>query len=318
MSLQIGLIGLGAMGSNHARIIRENPDAELAMVFDASQAVCEQAARTWDSKAATAVDQLAECDAVVIASSTSSHAPLAEFFIQSGVPLLIEKPLGSTFADTQVLINSCRSVGVPLMCGFVERFNPAVTTALKMIDGPVRHLHTYRHSPFNLRASSGVVTDLLIHDLDLTARLAPSNVVPAVGASAWSPTSTSFVESADCTLQYGSHMTAVQSASRWGQRKIREMRISTDQLLLELDLLRVTVTAYRHRSQSGGSDGETMSYRSETMIEVPFVRHAGEPLGLQFEHFVRLVRGEIDASVELATLEEPHRLAHEVEVKAVG
>ena len=108
-------------------------------------------------------------------------------------------------------------------------------------------------------------------------------------------------------------MTAVQSASRWGQRKIREIRISTDSLLLELDLLRVTVTAYRHRSQEGGNEGGSMSYRSETMIEVPFVRHSGEPLALQFSHFLDLAEGIADASLELATIEAPHVLAERVE-----
>lgn len=313
MTLKVGLIGLGAMGSNHARIIRESSRAELTMVFDASPAVCEKAARSWGSKAATSVEQLDECDAVVIASSTASHASLAAHFVASGKPLLIEKPLCFTLEETRSLIKACGDARIPLLCGFVERFNPAVTTALRMVDGPVRHLYTFRHSPFNPRASSGVVTDLLIHDLDLTARLAPSNVVPSVGATAWSPNERSYVETADCTLQYGDQMTAVQSASRWGQRKIREMRISTDELLLELDLLRVTVTAYRHRSQGGGNEGEAMSYRSETMIEVPFVRHAGEPLGLQFDHFVDLVAGEADAAAELASLEAPHRLAHDIE-----
>lgn len=313
MVLKVGLIGLGAMGANHARIIRESSRTELTMVFDASPAVCEQAARSWDSRAATSLEQLDECDAVVIASSTASHASLATRFVANGKPLLIEKPLCLTLEETRDLIKACRDERVPLVCGFVERFNPAVTTALRMIDGPVRHLYTFRHSPFNPRASSSVVTDLLIHDLDLTARLAPSNVTPSLGASAWSPNEKSYVETADCTLQYGNHMTAAQSASRWGQRKIREMRISTDELLLELDLLRVTVTAYRHRSQGGGSESGAMSYRSETMIEVPFVRHAGEPLGLQFDHFVDLVSDQADAAAELASIEAPHKLAHDIE-----
>jgi hypothetical protein len=59
-----------------------------------------------------------------------------------------------------------------------------------------------------------------------------------------------------------------------------------------------------------------MTYRSETMIEVPFVRHAGEPLALQFDHFADLVSGEADTKAELATLEAPHRLAHEIEKSA--
>jgi len=316
MTLNIGLIGLGVMGSNHARIIHESPSARLSKLFDANQLVSEKAARQLGCNAARGIQELEDCDAIVIASSTNSHADLANHFMALGKPLLIEKPLCNTLKETTALLEIANLNRIPLMCGFVERFNPAVLTALKMIDGPVRHLYSYRHSPFNPRASSGVVTDLLIHDLDLTARLAPSDELPKVGASAWSPNERSFMETADCTLQFGNQMTAIQSASRWGQRKIREIRISTDNLLLELDLLRVTVTAYRHRSQDGGNEGGTMSYRSETMIEVPFVRHPGEPLALQFSHFIDLIKSNADVQKELDSIVPPHALAEAIEEKS--
>ena len=312
MSLNVGLIGVGVMGSNHARIINESDSASLHMVFDANKSVCERAANSWNTTAAHSFEQMEECDAIVVATSTASHVAIADHFLNAGKALLIEKPLCGTLEETREIIARSKTQKTVLTCGFVERFNPAVTTALKLLNEPVRHLWSYRHSPFNPRASSGVVTDLLIHDLDLTTRLAPSGSLPKVGASLWKPAEHSFTETADCTLQYGSEMTAVQSASRWGQRKIREIRISTDSLLMEIDLLRVTVTTYQNRSQQA-TPGEPMTYRSETMIEVPFVRHAGEPLGLQFEHFVDLIRGDADREAELATLEAPHVLADMVE-----
>ena len=313
MALRIGLIGLGVMGSNHARIVAESKRANLTKVFDANPGASQVAARQYGAESVADIHQMMDCDAVIVASSTASHASIADGFVSSRIPLLIEKPLCFTLDETVTLIEKARSNRVPIQCGFVERFNPAVTTALKMIDGPVRHLSTYRHSPFNPRASSGVVTDLLIHDLDLTTRLAPRAVEPSVGASLWAPNDRAYVETADCTFQYADQMTAIQSASRWGQKKIREIRISTDELLLELDLLRVTATAFRHRSQEVGNEGETLSYRSETMIEVPFVRHAGEPLALQFDHFLNLVLEESDFVEELNSIAAPHYLADQVE-----
>lgn len=309
MVLRVGLVGVGAMGSNHARIIHENSRADLSMVFDLNERAAEKAAKQWGTKAARTIDELSECDAVVIASSTAAHHQLGTKFAREGKALLIEKPLCSTLDETRQLLSLCDANDVALCCGFVERFNPAVATALNLVDGPVRHLMTYRHSPYNPRASSSVVTDLLIHDLDLTTRLAPSDVPDNVGAALWSPSADGYVETADCTLQFGAQMTAMQSASRWGQRKIRDIKISTDALLLELDLIRVTVTAYRHRSQSPETQGDPVSYRSETMIEIPFVRHAGEPLALQFEHFVNLATDNADRSSERRTIEAPHVLA---------
>jgi predicted dehydrogenase len=312
VAIKIGLIGAGIMGSNHARVVNESEAASLYMVYDANKSVCERAASSWNSIAARSLEQMEECDAIVVATSTASHVGIAEHLLNAGKALLIEKPLCGTLKETREIIARSKAQKTILTCGFVERFNPAVSTALKLLNEPVRHLWSYRHSPFNPRASSGVVTDLLIHDLDLTTRLAPSGPLPKVGASLWKPAEHSFTETADCTLQYGTEMTAVQSASRWGQRKIREIRISTDSLLMEIDLLRVTVTTYQNRSQQA-TPGEPMTYRSETMIEVPFVRHAGEPLGLQFEHFIDLIRGDADQDAELATLEAPHVLADLVE-----
>jgi len=312
VSLKVGLIGVGVMGSNHARVISDSNSARLHRVFDTNKGVCERAASSWNTTAALSFEEMEECDAIVVATSTASHVAIADHFLNGGKALLIEKPLCGTLDETREIIARAKAQKTVLTCGFVERFNPAVTTALKMLREPVRHLWSYRHSPWNPRASSGVVTDLLIHDLDLTTRLAPLGSPPKIGASLWKPAELSFTETADCTLQYGSHMTAVQSASRWGQRKIREIRISTDSLLMEIDLLRVTVTAFQNRSQQA-TPGEPMTYRSETMIEVPFVRHAGEPLGLQFEHFVNLIRGDADREAELNTLEAPHVLADMVE-----
>jgi predicted dehydrogenase len=300
------------MGSNHARVVNESESSSLYMVYDANKSVCERAASSWNCIAAGSLEQMEECDAIVVATSTASHVGISEHFLNAGKALLIEKPLCGTLKETREIIARSKAQKTVLTCGFVERFNPAVLTALKLLNEPVRHLWSYRHSPFNPRASSGVVTDLLIHDLDLTTRLAPSGSLPKVGASLWKPAEYSFTETADCTLQYGTEMTAIQSASRWGQRKIREIRISTDSLLIEIDLLRVTVTMYQNRSQQA-TPGDPMTYRSETMIEVPFVRHAGEPLGLQFEHFIDLIRGDADRDVELATLEAPHVLADLVE-----
>jgi predicted dehydrogenase len=313
MVLKIGLVGVGAMGSNHARVIHENSRANLAKVFDVNQRAAEKCGRDWGVETASSVDELEECDAIVIASSTNTHFSLGERFAQQGKALFIEKPLGSTLEETTKLLTLCEANQVPIMCGFVERFNPAVITALKMLDEPVRHLMSYRHSPFNPRASSGVVTDLLIHDLDLTARVAPTEISPRIGASIWAPSLSSFSETVDCTLQFGDQMTAVQSASRWGQRKIRDIRLSTDNLLLELDLIRVTVTAYRHRSNPDRGSGDPVSYRSETMIEVPFVRHAGEPLGMQFDHFVDIIEGVADRRTELDSIEKPHAFAAAIE-----
>jgi predicted dehydrogenase len=309
MVLKVGIVGTGVMGLNHARIVNESERAELTMVYDTNIEASKDAARRWNTTAAASIDQLSNCDAVIVASSTQSHESIGRRFVEEGKALLIEKPLCVEVNQTSKLLRLCEEKNTVLLCGFVERFNPAISAALKLIDGPVRHVLSIRHSPYNSRASSGVVTDLLIHDLDLTSRLAPTAKPDYVGASQWTPSNGTFAETVNCTIDFNNQMTTIQSASRWGQRKVREISISTDSLTLELDLIRSNVTAYRHRSYPASDVGGPASYRTETMIEIPFVRHSGEPLAMQFDHFVNLATDFADRAEERRSIEPPHILA---------
>jgi predicted dehydrogenase len=305
VTLKIGLIGLGKMGQNHARIIKHSPKVESFLIHDLDPFALDKSSIQFNAKIAKSIQELESCDGVVIAAGTPAHYDLANALLDMDIPLLIEKPLCERYSECEALVERSRKLSVPIMCGFVERFNPAILSALNILDGPVRHLHSYRHSPKNDRDISDVVTDLLIHDLDITARIAPPGIVPLIHSTNLKPVGRHYVETSDALLQFGQEMTAVQSASRWSQRKIREIRISTDDLLVEVDLLRVTLTVYRHRSQSGGLT-DPASYRSETLIEVPFVRHTGEPLASQFDHFLGLVSGERDVEAERESILLPH------------
>jgi len=310
--LRVGLVGAGSMGANHARIISQSHRGSLAMVFDVNRDVSTKVASMWNSTVARSADEMTSCDAVVVASSTPTHHAIGKSLIDLGIPVLIEKPLCSTLWETTELIRLSEEHDSVICCGFVERFNPALRTALSLLDGPVRHMSTQRHSPFNPRASLSVVMDLLIHDLDLTARVAPATSPTHVGASLWASTTSGYIEIADCTLQFDQVMIASHSASRWGQKKTREVRLQTDTLLMEVDLVRMTVTGYRHCSTNNEDPKRPASLRSETLIEVPFVRHSGEPLALQFDHFIDLVMGLADHNAERASIEAAHLLAHTV------
>jgi len=303
------------MGRNHARIMSQSPRVESLRFFDINETVAGRLAAEFNAMSVSSIDQLDSCDAVVVASSTDTHQSIAQQLIAMKRPMLIEKPVCSTYEQTQALADQCLTERIPLMCGFVERFNPALITALNILDGPVRHFYSFRHSPYNPRASSHVVTDLLIHDLDLTARLTSGMSDPVIHATGWAPPHSKFVETVDTLLKFDKQMIATQSASRWGQKKIREVRISTDELFVEVDLLRVTVTTYRHKSHSGGVS-DPASYRSETVIEVPFVRHAGEPLAAQFEYFLDLVEGKSDFKTEIESICLPHKWASDIEIQS--
>jgi hypothetical protein len=102
-----------------------------------------------------------------------------------------------------------------------------------------------------------------------------------------------------------------------GQRKVRSLSIYTATQLVEVDLLRQDVTVYRNMSQEMMLSGGGMGYRSSTEIELPFVRHTGEPLSLQFAHFLDLVDGVADHREELPRIRPAHALAEEIESSSV-
>jgi hypothetical protein len=121
-------------------------------------------------------------------------------------------------------------------------------------------------------------------------------------------------ELADCLLTFGGEGIANLSASRRGQRKVRTLSVVTAAELIEVDLLRQDVTVYRNVAQELLTEGGgAMTFRSDTIIDIPFVRYRGEPLALELEHFVDLVEGRADAEVERAGLLPLHGVAGEVQ-----
>jgi predicted dehydrogenase len=248
---------------------------------------------------------------VIVASSTESHVDVALELMASGRPLLIEKPLAPDVEGTKRILKESESLGIPVMCGFVERFNPVIRTALQKIDSPPVHIVALRHSPTTPRATTSVVHDLLIHDIDLAVRLTDGASVARAFGTISAPQS-NLVEISDCSIHFSTGTVATLSASRASQRKVRDIYIATDDALIELDLLRANISVYRHVHHEQVANGST-TYRAETVVDIPFVRHSGEPLSLQLDHFLRLIDGIVDADAERATLLAPHEIAARVE-----
>lgn len=317
--LRIALVGVGAMGAHHARVIGSSQRARLYAIVDRNPAAASAMAENIGCLATSDLEVAARSDAVVVATPTESHLEVALELLAAGTPLLIEKPLAPDLESTRRLLKASEASGVPIMCGFVERYNPVIAAAMEQLTGPPIHLVALRHSPPATRIISSVVADMLIHDLDLAVGFAGQAAVESVVSSIWTPPGGTVSEIADCTVRFAGGMLATLSASRYSQRKVRSFTISTENELVELDLLRQDVSVYRHvRHEQIG--GPSTTYRAQTVVDIPFVRHAGEPLALQFEHFLDLVEGRVDADAERQRILPAHELADQVErsLQAVG
>lgn len=299
------------MGSNHARVIAESHVADLALIIDSDPSRGRSLADRYGCKFAADVEAARMCDAAVIATPTRTHPEHAHELLEAGLPLLVEKPLAPGIDESRAIVRESASRVVPLMCGFVERFNPAVTTVMAMLEERPVHIVALRHSPATPRTTLSVVFDLLIHDIDLTLRYANAHQVPRV-ASSLTRAGTDVTEVADCVLDFHGALVATLSSSRASQRKVRTQMIETPAALYEVDLLRQDVTVYQHRTHTL-IGGPAPAYRAETVVDIPFVRHGGEPLLLQLRHFIELINGRVDPACERDSILPAHEVAALVE-----
>lgn len=311
----IALIGAGQMGSSHARVISESDEADLGIVIDANAVAAEVLGGASWVRSSTNLRDAAKADGVVIASSTASHVACALPFLDAGKPVFIEKPLAPTLAEVDELLDLARRRDAPLMCGFVERFNAAFRTGAAMLTSTPTHVLTVRHSPPAPRIGSSVVSDMLLHDLDLVLGLFGGESGSLVGSACHTPAGSDYLEIADCSVKFRNGI-ANMSANRMGQRKVRTITLHSPGQLIEVDLLRQDVTVYRNVSQEMVPTHSGVGYRSSTVIELPFVRHSGEPLSLQFAHFLTLVAGQVDHVAERESIRAPHALAEAIECAA--
>lgn len=306
---RIALVGAGSMGRNHARVIAENESADLAVVVDPFEEIGRATAERFGADWAPDLSALGDrVDAVVVAASTEHHYVIATEVIAAGLPVLIEKPICPSLSQTLEILDASSRAGVPVMCGFLERFNPAVIVAKKLMGDPL-YIRADRHSPYAPRIRTGVAWDLLVHDVDLISQFfggsEPDSINVEVGR--FHPSSVEGAEDVvDTSLSFSNGGVASASASRIGQRKVRTMIVQSLDQMIEIDLLRRGVTSYRHSTVSGDDDGGA-GFRQSTEMEVPEI-YGKEPLSAQFDRFLELIVGAADPDLERASIIPAHRI----------
>jgi predicted dehydrogenase len=179
--LRLGIVGVGVMGANHARVIADLPNVQLVGIADPD---LNQAQRVADALGCAAVaDHKAlidlGIDAATIAAPTHLHHPIALDCIGAGLHVLVEKPIASSVEEGRQIVAAARRAGVTLMVGHVERFNPAVQSIKQALAGEqILSIAITRVGPFPPRMSNvGVVIDLAVHDIDLIRWFTDSDIV---------------------------------------------------------------------------------------------------------------------------------------------
>lgn len=278
--LRMGVVGVGHLGKHHARLLAAMPDVELVGVADL---VLERAQAAVGQSGAEAVTDfhalLGRTEAVVVAVPTVNHLEIARPFLESGVAVLVEKPMTSTVTEARTMIDLARASGAVLAVGHTERFNPAVTVALPSLQTP-RFIEVHRLSGFPERSLDiDVIFDVMIHDLDIILAVDRSEIVAveAVGI----PVLTAKIDICNARLRLASGCVANVTASRISRDKVRKVRFFQPDMYVSIDYGAQELEAWRLRR----TDGE------RPVIEGGPIQVAkDEPLKRELENFVAAVR----------------------------
>jgi len=190
--MRLGVIGVGSMGKNHARIFSELKGVELVGVCDADKRRAREIAGMYGTQPFTDYEEFLDqgLDGVSVAVPTHLHKEVAIAAIEAGVNVLIEKPIADTVVNAQRIFYEAEKRNLKLMVGHIERFNPAVAALYRTIEsgvyGKLLGVSTLRLAPYPVRVvDSGIILDIGCHDIDIIAYLSGAAVreVYAVASS---------------------------------------------------------------------------------------------------------------------------------------
>jgi len=273
--VKVAVVGVGHLGSLHTRIYAEMEGVDLVGVVDSRYSRAEEVARKHGSLPFPGIGQLPEeVEAVSVVVPTPEHYQVARELLERGYHLLVEKPFTRDILQAKELLRLAERNKLLVQVGHVERFNPAIRAAEKIIREP-RFIECHRQAPFQPRGTEvGVVLDLMIHDLDIILHLigSPVTELEAVGA----PVLSRHEDIANARLKFKNGAIANVTASRVSPEKMRKIRIFQDDAYISLNY--ITQQAWVYRKEGDRIVSELL----------PSTR--GEPLRLELQSFVESVR----------------------------
>lgn len=296
---KVAVLGAGNWGRNHIRTLASLPEAELAAICDLDSERRAQIAREFPgalivSSPAEAIDV---ADAVVVATPAATHVELAKQAVQSGVPVLVEKPLALTLEDATSIADLSESAGVPCLVGHLLVFHPAVEMLRKMIQtgelGDIFYLYSQRVNLGQVRPDENALWSFGPHDVSVALYLLDETPtkVSANGKSYIQPDVEDVVF---LTMEFKSGVTMHAQMSWLDPHKERRLTVVGSKKMVVWDDMepREKVKVYDKgvdRPPNYKSYGESLAIR-EGDIFVPKVSNT-EPLVLELQHFIDVVKG---------------------------
>ena len=269
---RLAVVGAGAFGRNHCRVIHESERAELAAVVDTDAGRAAEMASAYQCLALTSASELrGRVDAAIVAVPTAAHEEVACLLLEAGIDVLVEKPIAPDAAAATRIIDTAARNGRILQVGHLERFNPAVMELERRVTLPL-FFEIHRLNVFSPRSLDvDVVLDLMIHDVDIVLALTNSepDEIRAAGVRVLSDR----VDIANVRLQFPNSCVANLTASRVSTERVRKLRLFQPKQYLSLDCGRKDLAIF-----SVGEERQIGFEQAQVL--------KSEPLKLQFEAFL--------------------------------
>jgi predicted dehydrogenase len=258
------------------------PDVDLVGVVDVDKATADDIAAKYACESYTdPAALLGKVDAISVVVPTTLHREVAEPFLNSGVHMLLEKPVAATVGDAEAIVRCAERNGVILQVGHLERFNAGIMALAERVENP-KFIEAHRLGTFVERATDvDVVTDLMIHDIDIVLSLVRSDIqsIAATGL----PVLTEHVDIANARLEFANGAVANVTASRVSNKKFRRIRVFAQDRYLALNFQDQQIEVVKAGARPSGS-------RFPEIITEQLTVEPRQPLDAELEHFINTVR----------------------------
>jgi UDP-N-acetylglucosamine 3-dehydrogenase len=322
MRLKVAVVGAGAMGMNHLRVLRDfdEQQIELVGVAEPNEISLQHATRRFHVAGFNDYRLMIEQthpDLVAVVVPTHLHFEVASYLLERGINVLLEKPMTSSIEEAEVLIQLASIRGAKLAIGHIERFNPAVIEVKRHLVagelGQLFHLHARRLGPFPPRIRDvGVILDLATHDIDVMRYLADAEV-EHVYAEIRRHIHTSHEDLLLGLLRFTNQTIGMLDVNWLTPTKVRELSITGEKGMYLINYLTQDVYFYENdyttttwdalRSLTGVSEG------SMTRLKV----QKAEPLRLEYDGLAVLkIVGQL-AETKQKSMANEHDVRAEVE-----
>ena len=251
-TVNVGVIGVGAMGENHVRVYHKIEEANLMAVSDVSEKALKKIEKKYGAKGYTEYSELLEnpeIEVVSVCVPTTFHHNVVMEAIKNGKHVLVEKPIAFTLEEAEEMIAAAKEAGVLLATGHVERFNPAVQKAKELVDdgviGDIVSAFAKRVGPLPPRIKDvGVAIDLAIHDLDIMNYLFDEEVTQVYGSMNNILGDCEFEDHAEIMVNFDNESTGIIEVNWLTPYKRRELELTGTAGIISVDYIQQSIEVY--------------------------------------------------------------------------